>query len=155
MRYVVLFLAALFFSTNSLAFTCFLTMVKAPCWKPYALNVELSDAQTGKLIRTTKVAENQLWVRDKFECKPGATLAMEATFSPVFWASDVGRIFKGLRYWKLPDTIIINKKIHETGWNVTVCYPTEFSDVPQPPSSNTNCDCDYSTIPPVKPQKLP
>lgn len=151
MKYLGILLGTLLFSQQTTAFTCYLTMVKGGCWKSYDLTVDLSDADKGTLIKKILVAEDQLWTRQKFDCKPGKTLALEAKFSPVFWEGDEDKAFKGRRYWKLPDAI----KRDETGWNVTVCFPTQFEDVPHPPAGNANCGCDFTDIPKVEPQPLP
>jgi hypothetical protein len=149
MRYIS-FLLGIVLSTQTYAITCYLTMVKGGCWKKYDLTVDLSDADSGKVIRTVLVPGDQPWVRQEFECKAGDTLAVEAKFSPVFWEGDDDKTFKGQRYWKLPDEI----KPGETGWNVTICFPKQFSDVPSPPEAS-NCDCDFTTIPKIEPPKLP
>lgn len=131
--------------------TCYLTMVKGGCWKAYDLTVDISDADSGKLNKTILVPADQAWRRQEFACKPGDTIALSAKFSPIFWEGDENRIFKGQRYWKLPDQI----KPGETGWNVTVCFPEQFADVPRPPDTNTSCSCDLTQIPKIEPTKSP
>lgn len=148
MRYLYIVFGFLF-TTQVSAMTCYLTMVKGSCWKAYDLTVDVSNADTGKAKTTVLVPEDQMWVRQTFECKPGETLALVAKFSPVFWAGDENKTFPGQRYWKLPDTV----KPGETGWNVTVCFPKYFSNVPLPPDASTHCDCDVSAIPKVEPTK--
>lgn len=150
MKYCV-FLLSLILSTQAHAVTCFLTMVKGACWKAYDLTVDILDADTGKLKKTILVPADQLWTRREFECKPKNMIALAAKFSPAFWEGDADKVFKGQRYWKLPDMI----KPGETGWNITVCYPQHFADVPRPPDINTNCECDLSSIPKIEPQKVP
>lgn len=147
MKYIAL-LMSLLFSTQVFSVTCYMTMVKGNCWKSYDLTVDVTDADSGKPLVSVVVPSDQLWVREKFECKAGETIASKATFSPEFWAGDEKKFFTGKRYWKLPDVM----KEDETGWNVTVCFPTQFSDVPTPPESNSNCNCDLSAIPKVEPQ---
>ena len=129
--------------------TCYLTMVKGDCWKNYDLTVDISDADSGKINKTILVPEGQPWIRQEFDCKPGDTIALAAKFSPVFWEGDEDKIFKGQRYWKLPNEISSD----ETGWNVTVCFPQQFADVPSPPDANTNCTCNLNDIPKIPPQK--
>ncbi len=133
------------------AHTCFLTMVKGGCWKSYDLTVTISNADNGKQITTTIIPENQLWIRKEFQCKPSDMLALEAKFSPIFWEGDEDKTYKGQRYWKLPDAI----KKGETGWNITVCYPAQFADVPFPPGHMTDCSCHLNKIPKIEPQKIP
>lgn len=147
MKYLGL-LFGLFISTQTYAFHCYLTMVKGACWKPYDLTVDLSDADSGKVIKTILVPADQAWIRQEFDCKPGSTLAVEAKFSPVFWDGDDEKTFKGQRYWKLPDV----KKEDETGWNVIICFPKQFADVPSPPEAS-NCGCFFDNIPKIEPRK--
>ncbi|HVT63291.1 MAG TPA: hypothetical protein VHD33_07395 [Legionellaceae bacterium] len=129
------------------AVTCFITMVKGHCWKAYDVSVDVLDANSGQKKISLVIPENQMWVRQPFECKPGDTLALTAKFSPAFWAGDEEKTFPGQRYWKLPTTV----NAGETGWNVTVCFPKYFANVPTPPDAATNCDCDLSTIPKLAP----
>ncbi|PJD93672.1 MAG: hypothetical protein CK424_02440 [Legionella sp.] len=150
-RYRIGFLFGCLLSTQVHAVTCYLTMVKANCWKDYDLSVEVSNAESGVIKGTIKVPEGKLWVRQSFECEPGNTLALVAKFSPVFWAGDENKTFPGQRYWNLPDKI----KPGETGWNVTVCYPKYFANVPIPPDATANCACDLTHIPPLESQKNP
>lgn len=140
-------LLSIILSTQAHAVTCYLTMVKGVCWKAYDLTVDLSDADSGKIKMTTIIPADQMWIRKEFDCKPSDTIALEARFSPEFWEGDETRSFKGQRYWKLPDTA----QKDETGWNVTVCYPKQFEDVPKPPDAGANCECDLTPIPKIEP----
>ena len=151
MKYLGILLSTLLFSQQTFAVTCYLTMVKGECWKSYDLTVDISDADTGKAIKTVLVPEGQAWIRQEFDCKPGNTIALAAKFSPVFWERDDDKTFQGQRYWKLPDVI----KPGETGWNVTVCFPAQFADVPAPPAGNSHCHCNFTNIPKIVPPKLP
>lgn len=146
MKYIGVLLG-LFLSAQGYAFNCYLTMVKAECWKAYDLTVEASDAATGKAIKTVMVPEDNLWSREAFECRPGTTISLVAQFSPVFWTGQENKTYPGKRFWKLPNKI----RRGETGWNVTVCYPKDFSDVPAPPDANINCTCDLKSIPKIEP----
>ena len=149
MKYIILLLSILM-STQVQAIKCYLTMVKGNNWKAYDLTVDLLDAGTGKKKLTTLIAEGDLWSRDEFECKPGETLSLEAKFSPAFWAGQEDKIYKGKHFRKLPNAI----QPGEAGWNVTLCFPRDFSDVPSPPDANTNAECDLNAIPKIEPQKM-
>lgn len=151
MKYLGILLSTLLFSQQTLAINCYLTMVKGDCWISYDLTVDILDAHTAKAIKTVVVPANQAWIRQEFDCKPGDKIAFEAKFSPVFWEGDDDKTFKGQRHWKLPDVI----KKGETGWNVPVCFPEHFADVPAPPTGNSNCHCNFTNIPKVVPPKLP
>ncbi len=70
-------------------------------------------------------------------------------FSPVFWEQDEGKIYSGIHDWHLPKSI----KKDEKAWNITVCYPKDFSAVPMPPEAKSQCGCIRDNIPPVEPPK--
>lgn len=127
------------------AITCYFTLVKDNCWKNYDVTAEIFDADTAKSITSITVMQDQAnpWGRQEFECHPGQTLSLTAKFSPSFWAGDAGKVFQGQRYWKLPDTI----KAGEAGWNVTICFPKYFANVPMPPEATSGCFCDVASIP--------
>lgn len=132
------------------AITCYFTAVKDNCWKNYDVTIEMFDADTGKGITSITVFQDQekSWGRQEFECHPGQTLSMAAKFSPSFWAGDDNKVFQGQRYWKLPDEI----KKGEVGWNVTICFPMYFANVPVPPEATAGCFCDIASIPKAGPE---
>jgi hypothetical protein len=148
-KYIKFLILSIILSSNAQAVTCYITMVKASCWKDYNLTVNVLNASTGVKQGTIMVFSGDLWGRDKFECKPGQTLSLEAQFTPVFWEKDDGRIYKARRFWKLPDKVTDDI----TGWNVTVCYPKWFSDVPYPPEASGDCKCNMGEIPKMEPVK--
>ena len=110
----------------------------------------VTDANTGKALSDLTVFEGKSWQRQEFSCTPGQTIALTAKFSPEFWAGDEHKTFPGQRYWKLPDKI----KPGDIGWNVTVCFPKYFSDVPTPPHATSNCRCEVDKIPTIDVPKV-
>lgn len=133
-------------SANAHAVTCYITMVKASCWKDYDLTVNITDAENGKELGEITVYEGDLWKREKFDCKAAETLALVAKFSPTLWEDDADKEYKATRFWKLPK----EPGKDAIGWNVTVCYPEWFADVPTPPKSSGDCACDMSAVPKFK-----
>ena len=133
---------------QSHAFVCYVTMVKDNCWTNYNLTVDVTDASSSAVATTIVVPAGQSWGRKQFACNAGQTLALSAQFSPVFWRTDVNKVFPAQRFWRLPDNI----ESGITGWNVTVCYPKWFADVPMPPGASVNCACNTDNIPPIAPQ---
>ena len=129
------------------AFPCFITMVKDSCWTQYNVQVSINSA-TGKVVATSSIPEGKSWDRQEFSCQPEETLSLNASFTPVFWQADTGKIYASRHNWSLPQEI----KKGVTAWNITVCYPRDFAEVPLPPGAGTNCKCVTDTIPPVKPQ---
>ncbi|MDP3704564.1 MAG: hypothetical protein Q8R24_01475 [Legionellaceae bacterium] len=148
-KIIALFLMGCAFSTKMYAFTCYITIVKDSCWKKYNVIVKATNGTSGAEAVSVTVPAGEPWARQTFECAAGETLALEAQFNPVFWESDEGRKFPAQRYWKLPTEI----ESGVTGWNVTVCYPKWFSNVPSLPDAAENCKCDTDSIPPVPPLK--
>jgi hypothetical protein len=148
--YVLKFLTVLLslcFFTNAQAIQCFFTLVKDSCWKNYNVNVDLMNASNGKKIISMIVPEGQSWLRQPFTCSPGDTLSLQATFNPAFWESEADKVYSGKNYWGLPKVLAEG----EVAWNVTICYPKDFSEVPMPPDANGKCKCDLSSIPSVEP----
>ena len=135
-------------SIKAQAFPCFLTMVKDSCWTEYNLTVAVTNGTTGQPITTVIVPEGQSWARQQFTCQPADTISLSATFTPVFWESDKGKTYPARHSWTFPQTVAAG----DTAWNINVCYPLEFSEVPLPPQAGGNCKCDIDSIPPVKPQ---
>lgn len=136
------------FSLSANAFPCFLTLVKDSCWTNYNVTVVVTNAGTGDAIVTATVPKGKSWVRVPFTCQPAQALSFSATFSPVFWQDDTYKTYPSQHNWYLPETV----KAGATAWSLTLCYPSEFSEVPLPPDASGNCGCQTDNIPPVKPQ---
>jgi hypothetical protein len=141
----------LIFTCPSWAITCYYTLVKDSCWTNYDVSVDVIDAITGGVLTTVKVPKGQQWTRQTFPCQPAQKLMYNASFSPIFWQSDIGKTYAALNYWSLPDAV----QPGDSAWNVSVCYPTDFSLVPTPPTATSNCKCDFTDIPGIKPKQLP
>ena len=134
-------------SLSGYAASCYLTLVKDSCWKMYDVTVDIRDAETDKKLGSILIPMGTAWGRQPFECTGGETLALFAQFSPVFWSTDEGKVFSGQRYWKLPDKF----NPGEVAWNVTVCFPKYFANVPMPPDATPHCVCELDKIPKVSP----
>lgn len=141
---LVLFGSGLIFQAH--AFPCYITMVKDSCWSNYNVSVDVIDVATEKLIDTLLLPKGTSWVRREMTCLPKQTVMLKATFSPVFWESDVGKVFSGQRYWSFPE---INKA-SVSALGMTICYATDFAEVPLPPDASGHCICDTSNIPAMK-----
>lgn len=135
-------------STSSWCFTCYYTFVKDSCWTQFNVSVDVIDAVTSKKLLTANAPAGVPWVRETFDCSPAQNLIYIATFSPVFWKSDEGKSYQALRNWSLPGTI----NPGDTAWNLPVCYPADFAEVPLPPNADGNCHCDFSVVPEIKPK---
>lgn len=138
-------------SSSAFSFHCFLTVMKDSCWTDYNVTVVAMDSDTNKPAATITIPKGQSWGRQEFNCQPKETLNYLATFSPVFWKQDEGKQYSGKRTWSLPEQI----QKGMTAWNITVCYPEQFAEVPLPPTAGGNCTCDARNIPPVVAPKTP
>ena len=146
-RVFILFLA--FISSSQLwAITCYYTLAKENCWSKYTISVDVIDAMSNKVLTTVTVPEGKMWVRQTFPCEAAQKLMYQARFSPMIWESEKGKVYPAKNYWSLPT------EIHpgDTAWNVSVCYPEDFSQVPLPPEATGHCSCDFKSIPVIQPQ---
>ncbi len=129
------------------SFTCYYTLAKDSCWTQFNVSVDvINPAATGKIMTVTAPAGTP-WVRESFDCTPAESLIYIARFSPVFWKNDEGKTFRSIRDWSLPGTI----NPGDSAWNIPVCFPADFAEVPLPPKADSNCHCDFSVIPEIKP----
>jgi hypothetical protein len=139
-------LLGLALSNLTWAFKCYYTLAKDSCWTPYNVSVTVSDGSTATDLFTVTIPAGQQWVRKEFECSKTQALKYIATFTPIFWESGKGKTFPALRAWYLPGKI----NSGDSAWEIPVCYPKDFSNVPLPPDAKGNCACDFSPIPPIK-----
>jgi len=146
-KYIIL-LYSLCLSGNIWAFPCFVTFVKDTCWTNYNVTITVINAMTAKELVTITVPEGESWARGNFNCQPGEPLAASAVFSPIFWQQDEGKKYVMQQQITLPEQISHG----DTAWNINICYPAEFAEVPLPPDATSTCQCKTKDIPPVKPQ---
>jgi len=136
----------IFLSSGSLwSFNCYYTLVKDSCWTNYNVSVDVLDVAAGTVITTAIVPAGKSWTRLSFGCQPNQKLMYRAKFSPIFWASDAGKTFEAQNYLSLPAAI----NPQDTAWDLSSCYPADFSEVPLPPGATGNCQCDFKSIPAV------
>lgn len=147
MHKLLMALLGMVFFVQANAFSCYVTFAKDSCWANYNVTVNVVNASNGQVITSITAPQGKSWGRQSFSCQPAENLSFNATFTPAFWESEAGRVYKGRRDWLLPKTIEKN----EAAWNITLCYAKEFSEVPLPPDARGNCACDLKSIPPVKP----
>ncbi|WP_231861894.1 hypothetical protein [Legionella hackeliae] len=140
--------SGLLLSTSSFAFPCFLTLVKDTCWTNYDVQVVVIDANTNDKVVTVKAPKGKAWGRESFNCSPAQRFFYQATYQPVFWQSEVGKVYSSTRYWTLPAAVGPG----DTAWNIPICFPSNFASVPFPPDAQGNCKCDWSEVPPLPPQ---
>ena len=132
------------------AITCYYTLAKDNCWTKYNVSEDVMDAATGKVLTTVIVPAGKSWIRQTFPCVPGEKLMYRAQFSPIIWESEKGKVYYAINYWSLPN----NVNAGDSAWNVSVCYPADFGQVPLPPEATNTCKCDFSNIPAIPPKKI-
>jgi len=141
------FYTLLLLTTNvSFAVTCFYSFMKDNCWTNYDVTVDVTDAVTGDALVHLTVPSGTSWGRETFACHPSQSLDFKATFTPVIWKNDAGKVYHGKSSWTLPPKVDEGK----TAWNLTVCFPSEFSGVPMPPTASGECKCLPEQLPAVK-----
>jgi hypothetical protein len=141
--YVGLILSASLFSTQILAFPCFITLVKGSCWKDYEVNIDVLNAEDNQVITTIKIPKGKSWTRESFEAKTKQRFMLRATFTPSFWKTEDGVQYYAKKYWSLPETV----EGETVAWNVGACFSSDFASVPMPPETGSNCACDKKEIP--------
>lgn len=139
----VLIMLAYLLSTPCSAFTCYLSATKDSCWLHYDVNLTVTDVDTSKTLLNIKIPSGKPWIQQSFDCEPSQRLDYQASFSPIFWQEDAGKVYKALRFWSLP----AKAKPNELAWNIPICFPAAFSEVPLPPDAQGNCQCDFSQVP--------
>lgn len=127
------------------AFTCYFTLAKDSCWINYDVTVNVLDASDNSQVTSINVPKGKSWNRQKFECQPGQKFMYSASFTPAFWENEKGATYEALQYWTLPATIASGT----SAWELPVCYPKAFSEVPLPPTAGNDCQCSFKEIPPI------
>ena len=135
-----------FLTTTAFAFPCYITLVKDSCWTNYDVTVQVVDSQKEGALVTVKVPKGKSWTREKFDCQTRQGLNYKATFLPYIWESEKDKVYTNKTTLFLPETISKGAQ----AWNIDVCYPEKFAEVPLPADATANCKCDFASIPPVK-----
>ena len=145
---IILSLSGVLLSTTLFAFPCFYTLAKSNCWVDYDVTVNVYDTKNNQLLKTVVVPKGKAFVREAFVCEAGQTLNYTATFTPKIWENEIGAVYNAQHYWALPVELTAKTK----AWEVSVCYPDAFAEVPFPPQASGNCKCDFASIPVIPPQ---
>lgn len=149
-RLFVLLLGSIFI-TPLWAITCYYTLAKDNCWTKYNVTVDVMDGNTAKILTSVTVPAGKQWTRVTFPCETnGQKLIYSSHFSPPIWESEKGKVYPAKNSWSLPNEV----KPGDSAWNVSVCYPSDFSQVPMPPEATNSCKCDFSQIPIIPPKQL-
>ena len=141
------FVCCVLLSTQLFAFPCTVTLVKDSCWTNFNVNMVVTDVQSGKPITTILVPKGTSWKRGSFECQPSQKIIYSATFDPAIWEGTEGRIYNAQQYWALPESFTSSQK----AWEIPVCFPSAFAEVPMPATGSGNCICDFTSVPAIPP----
>ena len=143
---IVLFITLSLITASTYAFDCYVTAIKGNCWKNFSVTLDVIDNGTKKSLIVVKIPKGKMWVREKFSCKEKQGLDYKANFTPAIWNDKSENNFNSKRVWFLPDDI----KKGAVAWNMNVCFPTHFSEVPLPTDADSSCGCSIiKSIPPV------
>lgn len=139
------------FTSPLWAITCYYTLVKDNCWLNYNVTVNVMDALSAKVLTKVTVPAGKAWTRVTFPCETnGQKLMYSAQFTPSIWESEKGKTYSAKNYWSLPNGV----NEGDSAWNVSVCFSSDFSEVPMTPEAKSTCTCDFSSIPEIKPKQL-
>ncbi len=141
----ILAVLLVFLTTETFAMQCYLTLMQGKCWHGYKITISAVDSISGdELIKPVTLegkkgdSNDKFWKRVPFECKAKQGISLKASFSPPIWSADKDKAYPGSETIYLPETV--KKDIF--AWNVPICYPSAFENIPLPPSADANCDCD-------------
>lgn len=151
MRKLLLMMLGFCWIAQSHAYPCYITIAKDNCWSKYNVSVEAIDVTNEKVLAKMTMPKGTSWARQKIDCQGGQTVMFKATFSPVFWEEDEGKVYAGKRYWSFPEKIAQG----EAALNMRVCFTTDFAEVSLPPDASGHCACDMASIPAIKLGKEP
>lgn len=130
-------------SSQIWAVQCYFTIAKSDCWKDYDVDVTIMDTNTEEVVQTAHIAKNSPYTRVNFECNPKQIFSVYAQFSPTIWTQDKNKKYSGVRFWAMPETAPQPGTI----WGIDICYPTQFSDLPLPKTTISDCSCNFEAIP--------
>ena len=133
-------------ATQAYSFPCYITIIKDNCWTNYDVTVQVDDVMVERPITSIVIPSGKSWTRYEFSCEEKQTVQFLAMFSPVIWDKDEDKQYKSKRFWAFPEAI----RQGDTAWNMTVCYPNDFAEVPMPPDVSGACECDKTIVPPVE-----
>jgi hypothetical protein len=137
-------------SSEAFAFKCYITAMKDSCWNNYQVTIKIMDTVKKKeLTEDVVLDKGTSWKRVSFDCQAKQSLFYSATFKPSIWRGTGDKVYYSKRYWYLPKEI----KKDELAWNIDLCFPRAFSQVPLPPTADSKCNCDFKSTPPIKLKK--
>lgn len=135
------------FSWKAQAIPCFITLAKDSCWTNYDVMVEVKDDKLNKTMIALSIPKGKSWARQQLDCKPDENFYYTASFKPAIWENQEAMTYRSKRYWSIPNQIPAEYVV----WEIKVCYASDFAGLPLPPDANGNCQCDFASIPAIKP----
>lgn len=138
-KWSILFLTSIY----GYAAECYITFVKASCWKDYKIHLNVYDHITKSKVTELDIPKSEFWSRKSFSCNPAEIIDIAAQYSPEIWSGDANKIFVGKYQTKFPN----DEPSPGTIWASNICFPEQFSGINAPFSSDKDCKCDYTNIP--------
>ena len=138
-----LLMAILLVSSKLWAVQCYFTVAKGGCWKDYNVDVVLVNTAKQENVQTIHIPKGQLYTRVNVECQSKDVFSAFAQFSPAVFEEEANNKYPGVRFWAMPLTAPKPGVV----WEIDICYPLQFAKLPMPKTDNSDCKCDFSSIP--------
>ena len=138
-----LLMAILLVSSKLWAVQCYFTVAKGGCWKDYDVDVVLVNRAKQENVQTIHIPKGQLYTRVNVECQSKDVFSAFAQFSPAVFEEEENNKYPGVRFWAMPLTAPKPGGV----WEIDICYPLQFAKLPMPKTDNSDCKCDFSSIP--------
>lgn len=132
----ILLIVGIMFAGKMWAFPCKYTVSKTCCWTNFNVTVSLIDTANKQVVTQLTVPAGKTSVDSAFDCQPGQTFELSATFSPVIWDEDKNKSFKSKKFLSLKSQI----DPQDVAWHIPIEFPTQFANVPLP-TNISNCKC--------------
>lgn len=131
------------------ALPCYITVAKDNCWTKYNVKIDVVDVTNQNVLASMSMPQGTSWARQEIVCQPEQTVMLKATFLPVIWEADAGRVYSGARYWSFPRQVE-NADADASVMSMSICFSGDFEEVSFPPDSSGHCSCDLKSIPAIK-----
>lgn len=132
----ILIIISLLLGGEIWAFPCQYVVSKNCCWTDFNVNVSVLNAGNKKVLSQLTVPTGKSTLESSFDCQPGQSLELTATFSPEIWEGDKNKVFRSKGFIALKTEIAPD----EVAWRIPIVFPDQFSGVPLP-LDTTNCQC--------------
>jgi|GEM_PF-741500 len=137
--HAIMSLVLLLFAGQAFAVNCKIIVAKNTCWNNYEIKVRMLDALTLKEYAVIDVPKGQHYTVKEMQCESGKQVFFRASFKPVIWQNQKGDFYQTKRFWDVPQALVKDAK----HWEVKLCFPRDFDNVPIPPGDLHDCQCKF------------